>query len=292
MSVERNPRVIPPPAFVPELGPLVVVDGECAYYDDKRPTCTAFALPGFLSGQSYQAAMDLGMRRSGAVVYRPLCRDCRRCQPLRIRVDGFRPSRSQRRVARKCDTLFETTVQRPILDDEHLDLYGRYQVFQHGDHAQSADYDSYQRFLIDTVTETIEVSWRDQDGALIGVGILDVTPDVLSSVYFFWDPKLANLSLGIYSMLQEIDLCRQWNKKYYYVGYLVSESKSMKYKADFENAEVWNGSYWTCLPERGVGSAAVQQVLLSAEQGALQKDGERFSLGAARSLPVMDSKED
>ncbi len=292
MSVERNPRVIPPPALVTELGPLVVVGGECAYYEDKRPTCTAFALPGFLPGQSYQNAMDLGMRRSGAVVYRPLCCDCRRCQPLRIRVDGFRQSRSQKRVARKCKGLFDVTIQRPVLDEEHLDLYGRYQIFQHGEHAQSADYDSYQRFLIDTVTETIEVSWRDKDASLIGVGILDVTPDALSSVYFFWDPELAHLSLGIYSILEEIELCRQWNKKYYYVGYLISESKAMKYKADFESTEVWNGTSWTGLPERGVDSPKVIQILVAAEKNSTLKDSERFSLSAARSLPVMESAED
>lgn len=288
MSIERNPRVIPPPPQVTELGPMVVVDGECAYFEDKRPTCTAFALPGYLSGDSYQDAMDLGMRRSGSVVYRPLCDNCRRCQPLRIRVDNFSPSKSQKRARRKNKDLFEITVGAPVLDDEHLALYGRYQREQHGENAQASDEDSYQRFLIDTITETIEVSWRDESGALVGVGILDVTPDALSSVYFFWEPSLKHMSLGICSMLVEIELCRSLGKRFYYIGYLVAEAKTMKYKADFSGAELWNGLTWQPLVGRGIESPGVLTQLNQAEKSAALEDAQNFSLAAARTLPVIE----
>src|SRR5204863_287352 len=83
-----QPRVIPPPVELDRLGPLVVVDGDCAYFKDGRTSRTAFALPGELDGRGYQRAMELGMRRSGTIVYRPLCEGCRRCQPIRVVVDG------------------------------------------------------------------------------------------------------------------------------------------------------------------------------------------------------------
>jgi len=86
VSKESSPKVIPPPGVLGQLGPLVVVEGECAYFEDQRATRTAFALPGTLKPSEYQRAMDIGMRRSGTVVYRPLCEGCRKCQPLRVPV--------------------------------------------------------------------------------------------------------------------------------------------------------------------------------------------------------------
>jgi arginine-tRNA-protein transferase len=39
------------------------------------------------------------------------------------------------------------------------------------------------------------------DGKLIAVGVVDILPKCLSSVYLFYDPDYAFLSLGIYSGL-------------------------------------------------------------------------------------------
>ena len=83
VSTAQKPKVIPPPAKLPILGPLVIVDGDCAYFSsetDKRPSKTAFALPGRLKQADYQRAMGLGMRRSGTLVYRPVCPGCRKCR--------------------------------------------------------------------------------------------------------------------------------------------------------------------------------------------------------------------
>jgi arginine-tRNA-protein transferase len=288
LSVERAPRVIPPPRELDEIGPLVVVDGDCAYFHDGRSSTTAFALPGYLTGGDYHRAMDIGMRRSGTVVYRPLCETCRRCQPLRVVVDKFTPSRSQRRVHKKNQGLFRIDIGRPLLDDERLALYAAYQAGQHGDHAQSADEKSYRRFLIDTITDTIELTWRDEAGKLIAVGILDVTPRALSSVYFYWDPAEKKRSLGVYSALVELDLAKSWGKSHYYLGYLVAGSKTMSYKAEFSAAEVWDGDDWKALPARTVDDDTTKTLLDDAERGAHRADDRRFRLTHARALPVVD----
>lgn len=292
MSKEPSPRVIPPPHDLVELGPLVVVEGDCAYFRDGRRSCTAFSLPGHVDGVTYQRAMDVGMRRSGTVIYRPLCATCRKCQPLRIPVDRFALSRSQRRVKKRCEGRFDVRVGKPRLDEERLALYARYQEDQHGEHAQSSDATSYRRFLVDTVTDTIELVWREKETQrLVGIGVLDVTPQALSSVYFYWEPELRKLSLGLYSAIIEVELCKRWDKSFYYLGYLVPGSQTMSYKASFLGAEVWDGARWVPLVGRDVEEEDVRRRLEEAESASAREDGRRFRLDAARDLNVLDDGE-
>eukprot|EP00770_Monocercomonoides_exilis_P000361 MONOS_359.1-p1 / transcript=MONOS_359.1 / gene=MONOS_359 / organism=Monocercomonoides_exilis_PA203 / gene_product=Ate1 / transcript_product=Ate1 / location=Mono_scaffold00006:32476-35472(+) / protein_length=850 / sequence_SO=supercontig / SO=protein_coding / is_pseudo=false len=63
------------------------------------------------------------------------------------------------------------------------------------------------------------------DGKLVGVSVVDLCPTLLSSVYFFYDPKYRFLTLGYLSMLMEMDLMREIRKqfnwpilKYYHLG--------------------------------------------------------------------------
>ncbi len=269
--------MIPPPGTLRALGPLVVVDGECPYFKDGRPNRTAFALPGTtLQPAEYEVAMSLGMRRSGSLLYRPLCPSCRRCQPFRLDTERFVPSKSQRRVERRCEGRFEIELGRPRSDDEHLALYRRYQATQHGADAQSSDDESYERFLCETVADTWELSWRDPSGALVAVGIIDVVPQGVSTVYFYWDPSLRDLSIGTFSALYEIELCRRWEKRYYYLGYLVAGSKTMSYKATFAGGEVWDGTQWRPVGGRSLDDAQVAETLASAERTSIEADARHF----------------
>ncbi len=70
---------------------------------------------------------------------------------------------------------------------------------------------------------------------LIAVGVVDVLPQVLSSVYFFYDPDYKKYSLGVFGSLQEIEYIKKNNAKYphfryYYMGYYIQSSQKMVYK--------------------------------------------------------------
>lgn len=81
------------------------------------------------------------------------------------------------------------------------------------------------------------------DGQLIAVGVLDVLPKYLTTVYFFYEPGYSHLNLGIYSALTEISMIRRMNQQYagvqpnkliyYHMGYFVPESLKMRYKLRF-----------------------------------------------------------
>jgi arginine-tRNA-protein transferase len=234
-------------------------------------------LPGTaLQPAEYESAMHLGMRRSGALVYRPLCPGCRRCQPFRVDVEKFVASRSQKRVKKRCDGLFTVDVGRPVSDPEHLTLYARYQAGQHGADGQTADEESYDRFLCESVADTWELSWRDSSKNLVAVGIIDVVPSGISTVYFYWDPALRDLSLGVYSALHEIELCKKWNKRYYYLGYLVAGSKTMSYKASYSGGELWDGTRWVAVPGRELDDPEMEKAVHDAEQSSMDADSKHF----------------
>lgn len=42
------------------------------------------------------------------------------------------------------------------------------------------------------------------DDELIAVGVVDLLPESVSSVYFFYDPAYKKYSLGVYGVLSEI----------------------------------------------------------------------------------------
>jgi arginine-tRNA-protein transferase len=63
-------------------------------------------------------------------------------------------------------------------------------------------------------------------GQLVAVGVVDVLPQCLSSVYFFWDPSLSALSLGKLGALKEIayvQAASRWSSDlhYYYMGFYI-----------------------------------------------------------------------
>ena len=84
---------------------------------------------------------------------------------------------------------------------------------------------------------TREMRYR-VDGRLVGLGIVDVVPDVVSSVYFYFDPAEGKRSLGTYSALQEIEYAQRTGRAYLYLGYYVHGCKEMSYKARFKPCEL------------------------------------------------------
>lgn len=185
---------------------------------------------------AYQALMDGGFRRSGRVFYQPVCQGCRACLPLRVPVQKFKPSRSQKRALRKNYDL-KLSVGPPNPTSEKYDLYYRYLEKRH-DGQQASDEESFIEFLYDSPTDTIELTYRDQQDNLIGVGLCDQTHQAISTMYFYFDPEHPKRSLGTFSALMEIQYARATNRQYYYFGYWIAEKENMAYKANYRPAEV------------------------------------------------------
>lgn len=149
--------------------------------------------------------------------------------------------------------------------DQAHNVYQRYQTMIHNDDLSDCDLTQFMEFLVKSpliqdceyVNENSMApafgSYHQHywlDGVkLIAVGVIDLLPRCLSSVYLFYDPDYAFLNLGTYSALREIAFVRQLARSYgpdspipisayknfnsYYMGYFIRSCPKMAYKARF-----------------------------------------------------------
>ncbi len=211
------------------------LNNKCPYLDNEVQT-TDYKIINACSAQTTQDYIERGYRRFGKMYFRPVCPNCNECQSIKIDVNNYNFSKSERRVIKKAKDI-KIYIQEPSLSKEHLNLFDKYHLFM-----QSKKGWSYQK----TTPEHYYASFVDAYGdfgyevlyfyqnKLIGVDLIDILKDGISSIYFYYDPLYSSFSLGKLSLLQEIILAKKENKKWIYLGYYVAECSSLNYKANYK----------------------------------------------------------
>lgn len=196
-----------------------------------------------------------GFRRSQNIAYRPACENCRACVSVRIDVDAFEPTRSQRRIAnRNADLIGHEGPPSPTA--EQYALFRDYLDMRHTDGGMSEmSVLDYAMMVEDTSVETMLVEYRERGadsgltgrgvGSLRAVTLTDALSDGLSMVYSFFDPADRRRSLGTWMILDHIERARRRGLPYLYLGYWVDGSPKMDYKATFLPQERLTPNGWT-----------------------------------------------
>ena len=222
----------------------------CPYLEGRMERKLFTSLQGEHAQRLNDALSKQGFRRSQNVLYRPSCAECSACLSARIRVADFVPSRTHRRIMKVTDSLRRNATSPWATEDQFL-LFRKYLDARHADGGM-ADMDVFEFAAMIEETpiksRVIEYTRSALDGErgrpLAAVSLTDVFEDGLSMVYSFYDPDLSTLSLGTYVILDHIEIAREANLPYVYLGYWVPGSRKMGYKANFAAVEIYKGGQW------------------------------------------------
>lgn len=198
--------------------------------------------------EEYERLLERGHRRFGPVYFRPACAGCGECRSIRVPVDTFRPSQAQRRARRACADL-RVVLGPPEVDDERLALFRRWHASREdarGWEPSPTDRDSYFQSFAFPHPCARELAFyddhaADRPGKLVAIAIADETPHAWSAVYCFYDPSYARRSIGVASVLLQLELARERGVPHVYLGYRVAGCASLAYKARYRPHELLLG---------------------------------------------------
>lgn len=174
-----------------------------------------------------------GQRRTGEFVYSTQCQSCKACEPIRIPVSKFRFSRTHKRTLRRNAGVLVPYIGPVVVDDTRIELFNRHREARALGRSESRiDVNEYVWAFQKSSFDTFEISWSI-DNQLVAVAICDQGQTSMSAVYTFYEPDRREMSLGTWSILKQIEYCRQTNRDYLYLGFYIANSRKMSYKARF-----------------------------------------------------------
>jgi arginyl-tRNA--protein-N-Asp/Glu arginylyltransferase len=146
----------------------------------------------------------------------------------RTDVDHLRWSKSNRRALNRVRKNYTIDVHPLALTEEHEALYQRYCAFVGGERpATLVDFLGGEDAV--DCYDTLQISIR-QGRDLAAFSLFDAGDTSLMSLLGAFDPSFAKDSLGMASMLLEVEFARETGRSYHYSGYVLPGEPRMDYK--------------------------------------------------------------
>jgi arginyl-tRNA--protein-N-Asp/Glu arginylyltransferase len=217
----------------------------CPYLPGRAERKLIVELGGNSGALFYDELSRAGFRRSHRFAYRPACRGCSSCVPVRIAVDRFSHTRSTRRI-RNANRDIQGSFVAAHATPEQFRLFSAYQRSRHSDSDMaSMSYRDYLAMVEDTPVRTAIAECRDRSGTLVAASLVDLLDDGISAVYSFYDPQRGKRSLGTWAVLWLVEQCQRHGQPFVYLGYWIADSSKMAYKERFPALERLADGIWT-----------------------------------------------
>ena len=226
----------------------------CPYLDGQFERKVFTHLVGDKAPQMNDLLTQGGFRRSQNIAYRPACETCRACVSVRILAGEFKPSRNMRRVLQANADLVGAMHEA----EPSTEQYSLFRAYLDARHRKGGMSDmtvlDYAMMVEDTHVNTKIIEYRRRgpdtfitgrgQGELMAVALSDQMADGLSMVYSYFDPELADRSLGTFMILDHINRAKAMGLPHVYLGYWVNGSRKMNYKMRFMPQEHLGPKGW------------------------------------------------
>ena len=167
-------------------------------------------------------------------------------QHLRVDLARYQPSTSQKRILRRNAEL-RVEIRAPVIDSERRELFERHKErFREGIPRDLEDF-------LGPTPATGPVPAREfavYDGdRLLAISFLAVGGNSVASLYCSFEPAESRRSLGIFTLLRELEWARANGCRYHYPGYALLQPSPMDYKKTLEGLEEYDwGRAWKRFP--------------------------------------------
>jgi arginine-tRNA-protein transferase len=139
------------------------------------------------------------------------------------------------------------TLEDDGFTEEKYQVYDNYQKTVHHDAPEDRTRRSFTRFLCSSPLRRRTMVGSDGrqrrlgsyhqcyrlDGKLVAIGVLDLLPDCVSSVYFLYDESIHKFMPGKLGALYEIALAMEDGYRWWYPGFYIHSCPKMRYKIDY-----------------------------------------------------------
>jgi len=142
---------------------------------------------------------------------------------------------------------FSVTIEEDSFTEEKYKVFENYQMKVHKETQESVSRNGFTRFLCNSPitrrTETLKSGRKRRlgsfhqcyriDGDLVAVGVIDLLPQCVSAVYFFYHESIHKFAPGKLGALREIVLAKEEEYKWWYPGFYIHNCPKMRYKIDY-----------------------------------------------------------
>ena len=241
---------LPSEATLHKLQFYVTTSYPCGYLPGQKAQSLIATPQHLIDSSVYSGLIQQGFRRSGKFAYRPHCETCSACTPVRLLVEKFTPTRSQKRCFKYHQNL-QVTILPLAFHAEHFELYNSYQAARHTEKVNIEKTNSeredkasqYRDFLVESNVETLLIEFR-LGGALKMVSVVDVLRDGISAVYTFYKTDDLHTSYGTFNIVWLSEWTRSLGLTYLYLGYWIQDSQKMAYKQKFKPQQALIDGEW------------------------------------------------